>query len=580
MKQKLLVFFLVLSVIMAVTPFSAEAAGVSGNGPCGENVYWTLEDGVLTISGTGQMTSYARRGFIISPDGTQIVGSSTPPWYYVRSDITTVVIEEGVTSIGSEAFWGLPEGISVTVPDSVTTIEREAFRMSGVKEVHLGNGVTSIGWGAFADCYNLVSLTLPDSVTTVDRYAFAWSGIEELNIGAGWTEIDVVELNDCTNLSAIHVSEENPSYSSDSNGVMFNKDKTVLLRCPQQMDGAYEIPDTVNSIFMWAFSYCSNLDSVEIPEGVTEIGHYAFYKCGDLTQIDLPEGLTSIVEGTFRNCSALTQVSIPSGLTTIVRHAFEGCSSLQNVELPESLTRLEFRAFADCTGLESVVFTGDAPEMFKVFEGVSTTVYYPAGNETWTEEVMGQYGGELTWVPYGSPNPDPHVHVYTDGLDGTCNTCGIHRETTEDRTVMHMFRMYDPNSGEHFYTGSTEERENLVAAGWNYEGVGFTFSRTTGLPVYRLYDPITGEHLYTMQEPVKTGTQYEGKDLYECEGRIWLYEGIAFNSAYDTEVPQYRLYNPNATRGAYHFTASIEERNYLISIGWEDQGICFYSSWK
>ena len=161
-------------------------------------------------------------------------------------------------------------------------------------------------------------------------------------------------------------------------------------------------------------------------------------------------------------------------------------------------------------------------------------------------------------------------HTYSNGLDGTCNVCGIHRETTENRTVMHMFRMYDPNSGEHFYTGSVEERENLVAAGWNYEGVGFTFSRTTGLPVYRLYDPITGEHLYTMDE--------EEKAMLMAQG--WNFEGIAFNSAYDTEVPQYRLHNPNASRGAYHFTASLEERDFLISIGWEDQGIGFYSSWK
>ena len=164
----------------------------------------------------------------------------------------------------------------------------------------------------------------------------------------------------------------------------------------------------------------------------------------------------------------------------------------------------------------------------------------------------------------------PAGHTYDDGVDGTCNGCGIHREETESRTVMHMFRMYDPNSGEHFYTGSVEERENLVAAGWDYEGVGFTFSRTTGDPVYRMYDPVFGEHLYTMD--------VAEKDKLIAEG--WNLEGIAFNSAYDTEVPQYRLHNPNAKRGAYHFTASAEERDFLLSLGWEDQGIAFYSSWK
>ena len=175
-----------------------------------------------------------------------------------------------------------------------------------------------------------------------------------------------------------------------------------------------------------------------------------------------------------------------------------------------------------------------------------------------------------TCTSCGKTTGKPAGHIYSDGVDGTCNVCNIHRETTEKRNVMHMFRMYDPNSGEHFYTGSTVERENLVAAGWHYEGVGFTFSQTTGSPVYRLYDPVYGEHLYTMD--------VEERDALIAEG--WSLEGIAFNSAYDTEVPQYRLHNPNAKRGAYHFTASVEERDFLISLGWEYQGIGFYSSWK
>lgn len=137
------------------------------------------------------------------------------------------------------------------------------------------------------------------------------------------------------------------------------------------------------------------------------------------------------------------------------------------------------------------------------------------------------------------------------------------------RIVQHMFRMYDPNSGEHFYTGSTKERDDLVAAGWNYEGVGFSFPSNSGYPVYRLYEPVHGEHLYTMSE--------EEKDRLIADG--WNYEGIAFNSASKYEVTQFRLHNPNALRGAYHFTGSEVERDFLIQAGWEDQGIGWYSAW-
>ena len=161
-------------------------------------------------------------------------------------------------------------------------------------------------------------------------------------------------------------------------------------------------------------------------------------------------------------------------------------------------------------------------------------------------------------------------HTYDDSYDPVCNVCGNVRATQvpADRDPIDMYRMYNPNSGEHFYTGSEVERDNLVSVGWKYEGVGFTFPKATGRPVYRLYDKYdTYEHLYTMDEAEKEALINEG----------WVLEGVAFNSAYESEVPQYRLHNPNATIGAYHFTASQIEKNNLIAAGWEYQGIGFYT---
>lgn len=162
--------------------------------------------------------------------------------------------------------------------------------------------------------------------------------------------------------------------------------------------------------------------------------------------------------------------------------------------------------------------------------------------------------------------PATGKHTYSDKYDTSCNGCGMIREVTKTTP---MYRMYDPNSSEHFYTGSIDEREILVKAGWNYEGVGFNFP-VSGEPVHRLYEPITGEHLYTMDETEMDTLLSSG----------WNYEGVAFNSAGKDEVPQYRLHNPNASRGAYHFTGSTEERDLLISLGWEYQGIGWYSCLK
>jgi len=153
--------------------------------------------------------------------------------------------------------------------------------------------------------------------------------------------------------------------------------------------------------------------------------------------------------------------------------------------------------------------------------------------------------------------------------DGQQTYIPMDPEVIRGRQLTHMMRMYDPNSGEHFYTGSTEERDNLIAAGWNYEGIGFSFPANVGDPVYRLYEPQFGEHLYTM----------DAAEMQMLLDAGWNYEGIAFNSATSYEVAQYRLHNPNANRGAYHFTGSEEERDFLISVGWEYQGIGWYSAW-
>ena len=157
-----------------------------------------------------------------------------------------------------------------------------------------------------------------------------------------------------------------------------------------------------------------------------------------------------------------------------------------------------------------------------------------------------------------------------DFWDTSCDVCGAERLVDKFRPTHSMYRMYNPNTGEHFYTGDKTERQMLEAAGWKYEGVGFTFPASTGKPVYRLFQPSTGEHLYTMDEVEKEALLANG----------WNFEGIAFNSGNENEVPQYRLYNPNVTVGAYHFTASIEERNVLLAAGWQDQGIGFYTCWQ
>ena len=236
----------------------------------------------------------------------------------------------------------------------------------------------------------------------------------------------------------------------------------------------------------------------------------------------------------------ITSIVVETGVASIADKAFSGCSNVTTVTVADTVTSIGSAAFAGCESLTDVTFTGDAPTIAEnSFQDVDVKIHYPEDNTTWNEAVGQDFGGDVTW-----------------------NTYVI--KTTP------MYRLYNPNSGEHFYTGSVEERDMLDAAGWNYEGVAWNAPVTDGQPVYRVYNPNSGDHHYTM-------SQEEVNMLVEAG---WQYEGVAWNSSGLTTVPQFRLYNPNADCGSHHYTSSIEEREYLVSVGWIFEGIGWFGMLK
>ncbi len=302
MKRILSVFLSVLFLLTAL-PLGAVSVSAATSGTTGDCT-WTLDDnGHLTISGNGEMRDY---------------WYSCGPW---GQDITSVTIEDGVTTIGSWAFRYCDSLTSLTIPDSVTTI----------------------GKGAFDSCDSLLTVIIPDSVTTIGDYAFS----------------------DGYSLTAITVAEGNANYR-DIDGVLFNKDTTTLMQYPAgKMDISYMIPDSVTTIGADAFRCCGSLTAVTIPDGVTTIGESAFNWCTSLTAVTIPNSVTTIGDYAFCSCYSLMSVTIPDGITTIGRDIFGSCVSLKSVIIPDSVTTIGNGAFSYCDSLESVTISNNVTTIDK-----------------------------------------------------------------------------------------------------------------------------------------------------------------------------------------------------------------------
>ncbi len=236
------------------------------SGTCGDSLTWALhETGLLEITGTGAMTNWSS-------------GRDTP-WYSYKSDIKSVLIGDGVTTIGKYAFNYFYYISSITI----------------------GNSVTIIGDYAFTDCYNITSITIPDGVTSIGVYAFyCCTNLTNITIGSGVSSIGERALSYSYRLTDITVSVDNPYYLSDSDGVLFNKNMTELIQYPiGKTRTSYTVPDTVTAIGSEAFAFCDNLTSIVFPDSLKTLGEYIFIDCYNLSKVTIPAGIEAIGDYAF-----------------------------------------------------------------------------------------------------------------------------------------------------------------------------------------------------------------------------------------------------------------------------------------
>ena len=374
------------------------------------NMSWNLNgNGVLTISGTGNMPDY----FLTSQ-----------PWYKYRESIKQVKIGDGITYIGDCAFNGCTSLTDVTIPGNVTSIGDHAFsNCKSLEELTIPEGVKDLGSEMISNTA-IERITIPNSVTNAYRFSEGDNLLTEVIFKEGRETIPSWICHKAKNLKKVTIPStvtriEQDAFSECTSLIDVTVPKSVTSIVARAFENCTSLKSAVieangkklfeTAIENYAFRGCTNLTSVTIPGNVTSIGNYAFSNCKSLEELTIPEGvkdlgsemisntaieritipnsvtnaygfsegdnlLTEVIfkegretipSGICHKAINLKKITIPSTVTSIEQDAFRECTSLIDVTVPKSVTSIGYYAFADCTSLKSAVIEANGKKLFE-----------------------------------------------------------------------------------------------------------------------------------------------------------------------------------------------------------------------
>ena len=362
----------------------------------------SFPDSVTSIGISAFAACSSLKEFVFPPQVTYVSQSVVANC----ANLSSVTLPEKAISISSQAFLGCKNLKTIDIPATVTEIEAKAFgRCTGLESITIPPLVKEIPNNAFEYCTNLKNIYYTGSVTTIKKEAFLnCTALETVTIPASVTSVDYSAFDLCSGLKRINADADNTEYSNDENGILFNKNQTLLIRCPEGTQlTTYRIPETVTNIHAFSFKNVASITTVSIPDSVFHIGTDAFINSGvyndyanwdngflysgdcllaaktdkldknckiysktrliaantfqdaDIESIVLPENLKYLGGYAFAFCSNLKEIDLPDGLELIVDGAFYGCSALTEIEIPSLLTKIPDKAFFNCKNLSEII---------------------------------------------------------------------------------------------------------------------------------------------------------------------------------------------------------------------------------
>ena len=452
--------------------FAVKANALEPTGQCGENVYWTFDEssGLLTIDGEGDMYDYEyeKSPFyskfkyhlesVIIENGITSIGDYA---FCYCTSLTEITIPDSVTSIGVVAFFGCKNLTEITIPDGVTSIGGSAFADAGLTEITLPGSVTSIGDYAFECCYSLTGITIPDGVISIGDFAFyGCSNLRNVTFSSNLESIGMAAFLGC-NLGDVYLPET----------VEYIHPLAFVFNCECDIEGFAEC---YFEIFREDYLRYGYADDEIIMESLIEDLKHNFERyvyllglifeegldpapfidssiyitidednpcyCSDSGVIftkgmstlvsaprcpqeyEIPDGVADIGDFAFYFCPGVTSITIPDSVTRIGESVFANCIGLTDITIPDSVTYIDYSAFVYCNSL--------------------TDVYFYGTQDQWNENggIDAAYGATIHFIDDVSENPfkagkgiqtfENDGKMYVDGFDS-----GITAEDIEHCTA-------------------------------------------------------------------------------------------------------------------------------------------------
>jgi hypothetical protein len=360
------------SILFVSTPTAMGAPynGTSGDVACGTSGNFTILNNAVT-------THSNCVGSVVIPQGVTSIGNSA---FYNADFLTTLTIGNDFTSIGRDAFFGADLLTSVTIGSGGTSIGDSAFyNADSLTTLTIGNGTQSIGNYAFFGAISLTTVTIGSGGASIGDYAFYnLDLLTTLTIGSGTHSIGRFAFSLADRLTTVTIGSGGTSIGDFA---FYEADRltTVTIGSGGTSIGGFAFSDAINlttvtigsggaSIGTFAFYNAVSLTTVTIGSGGTSIGEYAFAGANFLTRLEIGSGVNTIGDSAFYNADSLTTLTISSGTTSIGNFAFSGANSLTRVTIPGSVTTIGFLAFDDANNLVSYQYCGDSYTTEELFD--------------------------------------------------------------------------------------------------------------------------------------------------------------------------------------------------------------------